>query len=644
MTNSEQSFKEQILKELEAANKEREERRRLLLEQEEKARQAEEAARLEAERQAQLAEELARREAEEAERQAALEAQLAEIARQEEETRLAEERRQLEEAARLEAERLAQQEREAQLEAERQAQLELARLRQHQAELEEARQEELRQIEAEEAELARLEAARQEHLERLARLEARKAAIETEQADTQSYTFQKDLSVLAPTSAPVYGETDVETVLAADRVLSQTESADPVQGWADAELSRESELDFELDDLEEDDLDSLDYETTKSDKLDKGRETSRVANRISAVLASLILIMLLLTTFLGYRWVSSAVNPLDAESTEYVQVEIPSGSGNKLIGQILEENGIIKSGMVFNYYTKFKNYTNFQSGYYNFQKSMSLHDISQLLQEGGTPEPVRPALGKVLIPEGYTLTQIASAVTKNAASQSGKATPFSEEDFLATVQDPAFIESMVAKYPLLLASLPDAYSVNYQLEGYLFPATYDYYEETTVEDLIDQMLAAMDANLAVYYDSIANRGMTVNDILTLASLVEKEGATDGDRKQIASVFYNRLGIGMPLQSNIAILYAMDKLGEKTTLVEDATIDTSIDSPYNIYLNPGLMPGPVDSPGLSAIKATIEPDDTDYLYFVADVTTGIVYYAETFEEHSENVETYVNSNL
>ena len=101
---------------------------------------------------------------------------------------------------------------------------------------------------------------------------------------------------------------------------------------------------------------------------------------------------------------------------------------------------------------------------------------------------------------------------------------------------------------------------------------------------------------------------------------------------------------MPLQSNIAILYAMGKLGEKTTLAEDAAIDTNINSPYNIYVHPGLMPGPVGSPSLAAIQATVNPNETDYYYFVADVTTGTVYYSATIEEHNQNVEKYVNSKL
>lgn len=378
----------------------------------------------------------------------------------------------------------------------------------------------------------------------------------------------------------------------------------------------------------------------------KRQRTDSLAKRIASAIISIAVILILVGGFFTYRYVTSAVGPLDKSSSKYITVEIPEGSGNKYIGQILEKAGVIKDANIFNFYTKFKNYTNFGSGYYNLKASMDLDEISKLLQKGGTVEPERPALGKILIPEGYTINQIADAVTVNTIAQKSEktSTPFSKDDFLKLIQDETFIAKMVAKYPNLFASLPNADQVTYRLEGYLFPATYNYYEDTTLEDLVEQMISTTDSYLSSYYDTIASKGMTVNEVLTLASLVEKEGSTDEDRRNIASVFYNRLNANMPLQSNIAILYAMGKLGEKTSLAEDATIDTTIDSPYNIYTNTGLMPGPVDSSSLSAIEATINPASTDYLYFVADVKTGAVYYSETYEEHQANVEKYINSQL
>ena len=381
--------------------------------------------------------------------------------------------------------------------------------------------------------------------------------------------------------------------------------------------------------------------SVKDQQTDKKKRQNSVAKRIVWTIVGILFISLAVTGVFVYTYIDSALKPVDARSTEYVTVEIPSGSSAKEIGSILEKQGLIKSGQVFNYYTKFKSYANFQSGYYNLQKSMSLDSIAKELQKGGTDTPQPPSLGKLTIPEGYTLDQIAQAVEKS----SNKKVSISAQDFLAKAQDEAFITKMVAKYPKLLSGLPTKdKGVKYRLEGYLFPATYHYTADTTVESLIDQMLEAMDSNLSKYYDTLSSKNLTVNDVLSVASLVEKEGSTDEDRKNIASVFYNRLNQGMPLQSNIAILYAQGKLGQKTTLAEDAAIDTNIDSAFNVYKNPGLMPGPVDSPSLSAIEATINPNKTDYLYFVANTETGTVYYATTYEEHAKNVEEHVNSKL
>lgn len=386
-----------------------------------------------------------------------------------------------------------------------------------------------------------------------------------------------------------------------------------------------------------------DLENKVGKRRKKRQKTNSLAGKIALCLITAIIIALLAMGFFVYRYVDSSIKPLDSSSTEYITVDIPEGSGNKYIGQILEKAGVIKSATVFNYYTKFKNYSNFQSGYYNLQASMDLDEICKLLKEGGTPQPEKPSLGKILVTEGYTIKQISEAVTKNSAKKNAS-TPYSSEDFLKVVQDEAFISKMAAKYPKLLSSLPSADQVTYRLEGYLFPATYSYYKETSMEDIVEEMISTMDSYMSQYYDTIAASGKSVNDVLTLASLVEKEGSTDDDRRNIASVFYNRMNNNMPLQSNIAILYAMGKLGEETSLAADASIDTSIDSPYNVYTNTGLMPGPVDSPSLAAIEATVNPASTDYYYFVADVKTGKVYYSENFDDHQANVEKYVNSQI
>ncbi|MFZ2459710.1 MAG: endolytic transglycosylase MltG, partial [Streptococcus suis] len=336
---------------------------------------------------------------------------------------------------------------------------------------------------------------------------------------------------------------------------------------------------------------------THSKNKQKRKKQDRTAKRIVAVVMSLVVVFFLATCTFGFFWVKSSLEPINTEATKTIQVEIPEGSSTKEIANILFENDLIKNATVFNYYSKIKSYNNYQSGFYNLSQSMSVDDLAKALQESGTPTAQEEPAGKVLIVEGYTLTQIANSVTLNAKTDDKTdKTPFTSEEFLATVTNQEFIDRMVATYPNLFASLPAADSgVIYRLEGYLFPAVYDYYDDTTIEDLVEQMISTTDARLQPYYEAIANKNLTVNEVLTLASLVEKEGSTDEDRRNIASVFFNRLNAGMPLQSNIAILYAQGKLGEETTLAEDTNIDTSIESPYNIYWRAGLMPGPVDSP-------------------------------------------------
>ena len=384
--------------------------------------------------------------------------------------------------------------------------------------------------------------------------------------------------------------------------------------------------------------------TPRRSRRETVKSTKKKKSGFKAFFISLLIFLGLISAgaYFGYQYVQSSLQPVDASSKQYVTVQIPEGANVQTIGSTLEKSGLIKHGVIFAFYAKYKNYSDLKSGYYNLQKSMSTEDIIHELQKGGTAEAQEPALANLTIPEGYTIDQMAQAVGQ---LQGDFKEPLTAEAFLAKVQDDNFISQEVAKYPSLLESLPTKESgVRYRLEGFLFPATYSIKESTTIESLIDEMLAAMDKTLAPHYSTIKSKNLTVNELLTIASLVEKEGAKTEDRKLIAGVFYNRLNLGMPLQSNIAILYAQGKLGQKISLADDAGIDTSINSPYNVYTNLGLMPGPVDSPSLDAIESSINQTKSENLYFVADVTDGKVYYASNKEEHDRNVAEHVNSKL
>ena len=426
-------------------------------------------------------------------------------------------------------------------------------------------------------------------------------------------------------------------------------------------VSYQTQLDSQLEDEEETFASNIDEETlvipvqedSSSEEVDIPRRSRRESVkptkkkkkfRFVRFLVTLLILLALLGVggFYGYRYAESALQPIDPSSKQYVKVQIPEGSNSQEIGSILEKSGLIKHGLLFTAYVKYKNYSDLKSGYYNLQKSMSTEDLIKALQKGGTPEPQEVVYANLIIPEGFTLEQIAQTV---AQLQGDFKEPLTAEAFMTKVQDENFIAQEVAKYPKLLESLPAKDSgVRYRLEGYLFPATYTIKESTTIESLIDEMLATMDKNLSPHYATIKEKNLTVNELLTIASLVEKEGAKTEDRKLIAGVFYNRLNLGMPLQSNIAILYAEGKLGQKISLADDVAIDTTIDSPYNVYKNIGLMPGPVDSPSLDAIESSINQTKSDNLFFVANVQDGKVYFAATKEEHDKNVEEHINSKL
>lgn len=354
------------------------------------------------------------------------------------------------------------------------------------------------------------------------------------------------------------------------------------------------------------------------------RKEDRIVYKIVLVIILALVAVGLIFGFSTYNYVKSGIKPLEPNSEESIAVTIPNGSSNKMIGEILEKEDIIKSGMVFNYYMKFNNQDGFQAGEYVFSPSMSLNEIANSLKEGESA--VNQA--RITIPEGYDVEQVGSELAQQ--------TEFSQDDFLDLMKDEDFFNELKDKYPELLNDAAEAEDVRYRLEGYLFPATYDYQPDMSLKELVTQMVATTNETMENYYDEIKDSDLNVQETLTIASLVEKEGVTEDDRKQIAQVFFNRTEADMPLQSDISILYA---LGEHKELVTYE--DLEVDSPYNLYQNVGYGPGPFDNPSADSIDAVLNPTDNDYYYFVADTSTGKVYYAETYEEHNELIEKYMD---
>lgn len=360
-------------------------------------------------------------------------------------------------------------------------------------------------------------------------------------------------------------------------------------------------------------------------KMIEQKKEVKIVRRIVFVVVLLFLIGGLLGGRAVYKYISGALQPVDPDSEEVIEVEVPIGSGLSSIAEILEDKGIIKDAKVFKYYAKFNNESNFQAGSYGLSKSMTLDELIESLKTG---KVYRTPIFTMTIPEGLTLDQIAKVVEKRAG--------ISEKQFLDYVNSDETIADLMGRYPNILTEELLAEDVRYPLEGYLFPATYPFFEEKpSVETVVTTMLDATSTNITPYMAYLEANEKSVHWLLTFASLLEREATAKTDRETIASVFYNRIQEGMPLQTDPTVLYA---LGEHKDRVLYS--DLEVQDPYNTYVHTGLPPGPIANAGKSSIEAVVDPSSTDYLYFLAD-KEGTNHFAKTYEEHLQNRDKYLS---
>ena len=362
-------------------------------------------------------------------------------------------------------------------------------------------------------------------------------------------------------------------------------------------------------------------------KRDIRKKETSIIKKIMKYFIIALLVIVLVGGFFTWNYIKGETQPVDTAQTELVSFEIEQGASVKEVSKALEKEGIIRNSKLFNFYLKFKNVSGFKSGLYHVSKSMTLDEIIAELSGQGKDKDQNAT--KVLIREGEQLTEIAKEVEKS--------TKYSAEDFMAKVQDEDFLRYLVQKFPKLLTQSYNGYQVKYVLEGYLFPATYDMNDSKTLQMLITEMVAKTDEVMSKYYDKILASDYTLQEIMAMASLIEKEGTKLEDRKKISSVFHNRIKENMKLQTDVSVQYALGEHKEALSLE-----DLEVDSPYNLYQNYGVGPGPYNSPSEDSIVAALEPEKTDYLYFLADIHTKEIYYAKTYEEHLELKAKYIDN--
>lgn len=296
------------------------------------------------------------------------------------------------------------------------------------------------------------------------------------------------------------------------------------------------------------------------------------------------------------------------DNAKDIQIEIPEGAYLSEIANILFKKGIVKYPDKFiEFAIEEGNSNKYKYGAFYLNVNMSYEEISERLQQVG--EALNSV--KITVPEGYELRQIIDICVENGIG--------TKEGFNTTILntkfDYWFLEGL---------SVSDVY-----LEGYLFPATYTISKDSSEEAVLKQMLDKFNSIFTEEMKTKAKElNMSVHEIITLASIVEREAANDSERDIVASVFYNRLSSKTYpyLESCATVQYILKERKERLS-----NEDTNIDSPYNTYKNPGLPIGPIASPGLESINATLEPATTDYLFFVLG-NDGKHVFSKTYNEH------------
>ena len=325
--------------------------------------------------------------------------------------------------------------------------------------------------------------------------------------------------------------------------------------------------------------------------------------------------------YLGFTVVSRFADSPAPVAAETVLFTIPPGATTSDIGRALQRDGLIRSDLLFRLLVDRRGLDGrLRQGAYLLRQDMSLDEILATFEAGQAVEQT------VTFPEGFRIEEMAERLDEQTHIAGG--------DFLAIARNE--VAALANEFPLLRVIPPGV-----SLEGYLFPDTYQISADTAAGDLVRAMLRRFDDIVtADMRASAASRGWDLHALITVASVVEREARIDEEYALVAGVFAKRLTLGIPLQADPTVQYALGRTdGGRGWWKPDLTgTDLRVDSPYNTYLHGGLMPGPIANPGLKSIEAAAYPTDTPYLFFVAK-GDGSHAFAVTLEEHERNIAQY-----
>jgi len=330
---------------------------------------------------------------------------------------------------------------------------------------------------------------------------------------------------------------------------------------------------------------------------------------------AVVLAVILLCTIVGVNQLNRIFFQQPKADAQPISFVVKAGESFDATAERLKDEHVIASPLWFRATAEFAGLTdNLKQGTHMLYPRSSYTSILWSLTTATTSDV------SITVPEGYTLTQIGTLVhaklgisASDWAVATGLASPFESHPFVVR------------------AKKPD----NVDLEGYLFPDTYRFYPNASADDVVKKMLDAMEAKVNEIDAPTGDaKDMSFHEVLTLASIVEREVRQPADMKEVADIFLKRLSAGIALQADSTVNYVTG--GDDPSI---SSTDRNIDSPYNTYKNRGLPPGPISNPGLNALSAVIHPASNAYYYFLTD-KDGNVHYARTLEEHGVNRQKYL----
>lgn len=333
----------------------------------------------------------------------------------------------------------------------------------------------------------------------------------------------------------------------------------------------------------------------------------------------IVFIVVFLVVFVSYKNGISSVG----NSSKEIEFKVDKGSSFLTIAKDLKKAKLIKSELFYKIYIKLHHISNIESGVYILNNKMDVEDITKILQG----KSINPNTISITFKEGYDMTDIIKEITTHTNN--------SEEDIINTLKDTEYLNSLIDKYWFIDENILNE-ELYYSLEGYLYPNTYQFSDKNvSVEDIFNTMISEMNKKLTDIKSDILNSNYKPHQILTLASIIELEGVHSNDRAGIASVFYNRLNSNMNLGSDVTTYYgARVKMSERDLYAEE--LNSS--NPYNTRNAnmAGRLPvGPICNPSIESIKASVNPGDSDYFFFVADKNKK-TYFSKTYQQHTATV--------